>query len=237
MKVDSSFDAFVADRSTALLRTAYLLTGDHGHAEDLLQTALLRTVRNWRRARDAPEAYVRRVIVNLAHDRLRSFGRRPRETPLATDDDGHALAAARDVGAHIHGVESAGERLDDRHRLVGALARLPMAQRKVVVLRFFADLSVAQTAELLGCSEGTIKSHTSRALGQLRGLLAEQPQHAEHCEQPDGAAPPACGEQPDHAGPPARGEQPDHAGPPERARRSLARTSSPYVPKETFHVH
>jgi RNA polymerase sigma-70 factor (sigma-E family) len=174
VNVDPSFDTFVERRSTALLRTAYLLTGDYGHAEDLLQTALLRTIRHWRRARDSPEAYVRRTLVNLAHDRIRLLRRRPREAPLPDDDSATGGATAH-PGDDSDGVERAGERLEDRERLVRALGQLPMAQRKVVVLRFFEDLSVAQTAQLLRCSEGTVKSHTSRALAHLRGLLRESP--------------------------------------------------------------
>src|SRR5213080_1799165 len=87
VRVDPSFDAFVADRSTALLRTAYLLTGDRGYAEDLLQTALLRVFRHWSRAREAPEAYARQVLVNLSRDRLRRMFRRPREIPLPADPE------------------------------------------------------------------------------------------------------------------------------------------------------
>ncbi|MBT8225183.1 MAG: SigE family RNA polymerase sigma factor [Dactylosporangium sp.] len=161
VKVDASFDAFVGARSTGLLRTAYLLTGDHGHAEDLLQTALLRAARHWRRAREAPEAYVRKILVNLSRDRIRLLRRRPREAPLPDGLDRHATGTGAD------------EHLAEQHRMARALARLPARQRQVVVLRFFNDLSVAHTAELIGCSEGTVKSYTARALTQLRLILAE----------------------------------------------------------------
>jgi RNA polymerase sigma-70 factor (sigma-E family) len=161
MRVDPSFEAFVDGRSTALLRTAYLLTGDRGHAEDLLQTALLRTARHWSRAREAPEAYVRRVLVNLSRDRIRSLFRRPREAPLPPDPD------------NLRAVDAGYERVAERRVVVGALAKLPTRQRQVVVLRFFEDLSVEQTAELLGFSAGTVKSYTSRALARLRELLAD----------------------------------------------------------------
>ena len=77
MNTGQEFDDFVRGRSAALLRTAYALTGDRGHAEDLLQTALLRTARRWTAARDAPEAYVRQVLVNLCRDRVRWLQRRP----------------------------------------------------------------------------------------------------------------------------------------------------------------
>ena len=80
-----AFEAFVAASSTRLLRTAYLLCGDRGHAEDLVQTALLRTARRWRTARQQPEAYARRVVVNLAKDRWRMLSRRPSEAAFDTD--------------------------------------------------------------------------------------------------------------------------------------------------------
>ncbi|WP_432982102.1 sigma factor [Dactylosporangium sp. CA-233914] len=86
-RVDPSFDEFVKGSSTGLIRLAYLLTGDRGHAEDLLQTALLRTARHWSRARDAPDAYVRQVLVNLSRDRIRLLFRRPRETPFPHDPE------------------------------------------------------------------------------------------------------------------------------------------------------
>jgi DNA-directed RNA polymerase specialized sigma24 family protein len=77
-----AFDEFVAASADRLVRTAYLLCGDRGHAEDLVQTALLRTARRWRTARRQPEAYARRVVVNLAKDRWRDLARRPAESPL-----------------------------------------------------------------------------------------------------------------------------------------------------------
>jgi RNA polymerase sigma-70 factor (sigma-E family) len=162
MRVDPTFAAFVDRSSTALLRTAYVLTGDRGHAEDLLQTALLRAARRWSRARDAPEAYVRRVLVNLSRDRIRWLHRRPREAPMPPDP--HDLRA----------VDAGYDQLAERRAVVKALAELPTRQRQVVVLRFFEDLSVEQTADLLGFSTGTVKSYTSRALARLRELLADE---------------------------------------------------------------
>jgi RNA polymerase sigma-70 factor (sigma-E family) len=156
----ASFDEFVEDRSTSMLRTAFLLTGDRGHAEDLLQTALVRTLRQWAKARAAPEAYVRQVLVNLSKDRLRARGRRPAETTMPPDVVGLAT------------VDAGYDRVADRRVVSDALAALPLRQRQVVVLRFVEDLSVEQTAELLHCSAGTVKSHTARALARLRELLA-----------------------------------------------------------------
>jgi RNA polymerase sigma-70 factor (sigma-E family) len=166
MRVDPSFEAFVAAHSAGLLRTAYLLTLDRGEAEDLLQTALLRAARRWRRVGDAPLAYVRRILVNLAHDRRRLLRRRPRQDLVPAHAD--PVSAADPVG----------DRVGERLRVAQALALLPERQRHVIVLRFFDDLPVAETAELLGCSEGTVKSYTARALARLRNLLGEEVHHA-----------------------------------------------------------
>lgn len=168
MRMFASFDEFVEDRSTALLRTAFLLTGDRGHAEDLLQTTLLRTLRRWSKARAAPEAYARQVLVNLSKDRLRARGRRPPETSMPPDVAG------------LPTVDAGYDRIADRRVVLDALAELSLGQRQVVVLRFVEDLSVEQTADLLGCSSGTVKSQTARALTRLRELLADfhEPQPA-----------------------------------------------------------
>ena len=150
------FDDFVRSASTPLLRLAYLLTGDHGHAEDLVQTALLRTARRWRSARAQPEAYARRVLANLAKDRWRSRSRRPFETESGPepghDDDPNGQVLLR-------------------RTLLPAVLRLPARQRAVLVLRYFEDLSVDDTAAVLGCSPGTVKSQTHAALARLRDLL------------------------------------------------------------------
>lgn len=158
---NADFDRFVLDRSTALLRMAVLLVGDRGHAEDLLQTALLRLSLRWRLVRSHPEAYVRRVLVNLARDRWRRSARRVTEQELT---DATHPATGRDPA----------DTVVDRDALRQALAALPRRQREVVVLRFFADLSVAETAEALRTSEGTVKAHTSRAVARLRQTLGEQ---------------------------------------------------------------
>ena len=153
------FETFVVASSDRLLRTAYLLTGDAGHAEDVVQSALLRTARRWRSARRSPEAYARTVVANLAKDRWRSLGRRPAEAPLVHDVP---LVAPDD-------------RLD-RDALMRAARDLPPGQRAVLVLRYFDDLSVEETAEALGITAGTVKSQTSRALANLRAALtAENP--------------------------------------------------------------
>jgi RNA polymerase sigma-70 factor (sigma-E family) len=162
VKVDPSFDAYVTQRAAGLLRLAYLLTGDRGHAEDLLQSALLRTAVHWRKARAAPDAYVRRVLVNLSRDRARARSRRPPETPLPLDDG--ALPA----------VDAGLDRIGQHGMVTKALAALPDRQRQAVVLRYYADLSVEETAAVMRCSTGAVKSHTSRAVARLREVLGPE---------------------------------------------------------------
>ncbi|HEY6279163.1 MAG TPA: SigE family RNA polymerase sigma factor [Streptosporangiaceae bacterium] len=170
MRTGPEFEEFVRASSPALLRTACALVGDRGHAEDMLQTALLRTARRWPAARTAPEAYARQVLVNLCRDHWRWLRRRPPETLLADQ-------AGRDAADPLAGpAELAGQRLS----LLPALMRLPDRQRHVIVLRFLDDLSVAETAALLGISPGTVKSYTARALSQLRAALDEGPAAPSH---------------------------------------------------------
>ncbi|WP_151081443.1 SigE family RNA polymerase sigma factor [Nocardioides cynanchi] len=163
-----AFEAFVADASGRLMRTAYLLCGDRGHAEDLVQTALFRTARRWHRARQQPEAYARRVVVNLAKDRWRSLGRRPGEVGV----DLETLEALDTRATHDEG-------LLERVRLLDAIRRLPSGQQAVLTLRFLADLSVAETAATLDCSEGNVKSQTARALDRIRDVLDHEKENAD----------------------------------------------------------
>jgi RNA polymerase sigma-70 factor (sigma-E family) len=157
-----AFEAFVAEASGRLMRTAYLMSGDRGHAEDLVQVTLLRTARRWPRVRREPEAYARRVLVNLAKDRWRTLRRRVNEV------------AGVAVDASLP--ETPEDDLLEREHLLAAVRELPAGQRAVLVLRFFDDLSVAETAATLDCSEGTVKSQTSRALVRMRAVL-DQPTH------------------------------------------------------------
>ena len=145
------FDEFVAARSGRLLRTAYLLTRDHGLAEDLLQTALTKAWFAWSRIDGEPEPYVRKVMVNTFASmwRRRWNGEHPTEELPEHGYDAHAaVAVSQDLWA--------------------ALGRLPKRQRAVVVLRYFDDQTEAETARLLGCSVGTVKSQTAKALAKLR---------------------------------------------------------------------
>jgi RNA polymerase sigma-70 factor (sigma-E family) len=158
---DPEFESFVRACSGSLLRTAVLLAGDYGHAEDLLQVALLRTARRWPTARAAPEAYVRQALVNLCRDRWRRLKARPPEVQMLP---GSSVMAT---------VAGPAEQVSRQQLLVQALGRLPAGQRQVIVLRYFEDLPVAETAELLRISPGTVKSYTARALASLREVLGD----------------------------------------------------------------
>jgi RNA polymerase sigma-70 factor (sigma-E family) len=161
-RLDPAFEAFVVASSTRLLHTAYLLCGDRGEAEDLLQAAMVRTGRRWDTANAAPEAYAYRVLVNLVHDRHRRQRRRITEAPLEDLDSVGGLVA--DELAVIL----------ERSALLEAARGLPARQREVLVLRFFADLSVEQTAAAMGTSPGTVKTHTSRALSAMHAALSDE---------------------------------------------------------------
>ncbi|HVW79565.1 MAG TPA: SigE family RNA polymerase sigma factor [Mycobacteriales bacterium] len=156
MSRDEDFAAFVAVSWPALVRTGRLLAPDAASAEDLVQSALLKTYARWRSVRD-PGAYTRAVLTRLA---LRSGRRRWRaEVPTADLPE----IAGPDEAA---GIGSA----DEVRRL---LAQLPRHQRAVIVLRFYCDFSEAEIAEVLRCSPGTVKSRTHRALAALRATAAD----------------------------------------------------------------
>jgi RNA polymerase sigma-70 factor (sigma-E family) len=163
-----SFDAFVAARYASLVRAAYLLTGDRGHAEDLVQSALLRAYPAWGRGGpEHPEAYVRTVMVRLA---LRWRNRRWRgEVPTAELPDLPDLPLRERDGA-------------DPGPVRDALRALPVDQRAVLVLRFYEQLSVEETAAVLRIRPGTVRSRTSRALAALRatGLVDGATVEARH---------------------------------------------------------
>ncbi|MEV5892205.1 SigE family RNA polymerase sigma factor [Nonomuraea fuscirosea] len=150
----SEYDAFVEASWHRLLRTAYLLARDWGVAEDLVQTALLKAWQVWPRLGAEREAYVRKIIVHL---HVSWWRRRWRQAEVTSGSPPDQAQAADHMG-----------RADDRELVWQALGRLPARQRAVIVLRFFEDLSEAQTAATLGCSVGTVKSQASRALVKLR---------------------------------------------------------------------
>jgi RNA polymerase sigma-70 factor (sigma-E family) len=159
--MDDGFRQFVVTRLSRLSRVAYLLTGDHHAAEDLLQSALVKVGVHWRRVRaaDDPDAYVRRV---LYHEWVSAWRRRSRRAEHPVGEPPEAAAE--------------GDVADDTVRrilLERALAKLTPKQRAVIVLRYFEDLSEVDTADALACSVGTVKSQTSHALGRLRTLAPE----------------------------------------------------------------
>jgi RNA polymerase sigma-70 factor (sigma-E family) len=154
---DEEFVEFAAAASGRLRRTAFMLSGDWYTAEDLAQTALAKVYVSWRKIkqRDAAQAYAARTLVNtfLADRRTKRAG----ELLISEPPERAALAPPPDT----------------RLMVMDALATLPPKARAVVVLRYYDDLSVEQTAQMLGCSTGNVKSQTARALDKLRPLLGE----------------------------------------------------------------
>jgi RNA polymerase sigma-70 factor (sigma-E family) len=149
---DAEFTAFMAQAGPSLLRTAWLLTGDADRARELVQAALVKTYVAWRRVRrDDALAYTRRVLVNHKTDVWR-LSRREVVSPELPES----------VAAEGSGV------VDQRDEVVRLLQRLPAQQRRVVVLRYYADLSEQAVAEALGISVGAVKSAASRGLTTLR---------------------------------------------------------------------
>jgi RNA polymerase sigma-70 factor (sigma-E family) len=152
------YESYIAGRVASLRRTAYRLAGSWDAADDLVQDTFVKLYLHWARATAARsiDAYSRRILVNTFLEQLRrpwyrrvlSFGSPPDRPVRPVDHDG-----ALDLRA--------------------ALARLAAGQRAVVILRYWEGLDVAETAEALGCSEGTVKSQTSAAIGRLRRLLPE----------------------------------------------------------------
>jgi RNA polymerase sigma-70 factor (sigma-E family) len=162
-RAQTEFEAFAARHVDGLVRTAFLMVGDQGDAEDLVQECLLRVARRWPRVRsmEHPAAYARRVLFNLILDGRRMRARRQEELR----DDGPA-----DQLPQEEGLPEPEERLD----LLQALAVLPSRQRAVMVLRYFADLPESEIANTLGCAPGTVKSSAARGLGRLRAAIGTQ---------------------------------------------------------------
>lgn len=156
---DDEFRAWALVGRPRLRQTAFLLTGDWYLADDLVQECLVRLYDAWPRVGGSPslQAYARRVLVNLVTDHRRRPARR--EQPAEEVPD----RPVDDTDARV-----------DRDRLVSALREVPPRQRAVLVLRFFDDLSVEQTAGVLGTTAGTVKSQTHRGLEALRHALAER---------------------------------------------------------------
>ena len=151
-------------------RTAYLLCGDWHTADDLVSTALVKLLRHWRRVSrmDNPDAYVRRILLRAWLDERRRPWRREQSREVVPDRP--ADRAGPDGVA-------------DRLTILALLAELPPKRRAVLVLRYFCDLSVAETARELGCSEGTVKSQAARAIEGLRARLVAPSAGAEEALQ------------------------------------------------------
>jgi RNA polymerase sigma-70 factor (sigma-E family) len=158
-QTEQEFRGWAVASRGGLRRTAFLLSGDWFLADDLVQEALIRIYGVWPRLERSGDvgAYARRVLLNLYLDHRRRPWRRERPTDQVPD----------------HAVPPPGS-ADDRDRLLAALRRVPARQRAVLVLRFWDDLSIEQTAHTLGTGTGNVKSQTSRGLSALRAALAEQ---------------------------------------------------------------
>ncbi len=150
----------LTERGDHLMRAAIALAGNRPDGEDLLQAALERVLRRWHRVESSPESYLRRTLYNMAADGWRRRGAWRRKIPL--------LQAERGPAPGTDAVEA----VDLRDALGRALGQLPPMQRTVLVLRYWEGLSQAETAALLGCAEGTVKSTTARGLQRLRELTA-----------------------------------------------------------------
>jgi RNA polymerase sigma-70 factor (sigma-E family) len=158
---EAGYREYVIHRLEGLRRTAFLLCGDWHQADDLVSIALVKLLRYWRRVSvmEHPDAYVRQVLLRAWLDERRRPWRRERPTDVVPDRADPASGTAH------------AERID----VMAHLAELPPRRRAVLVLRYFCDLSVEQTAAALGCTEGTVKSQTARALDTLRARLVDVP--------------------------------------------------------------
>ena len=156
---DTEFAAYVAARSAWLQRTAYLMCGNRTLAEDLAQAALVKLYVAWPRIqrRDAVDAYARRTLARVCIDESRKPWRRESMTTEHVPEQA-------DI-ADPHG------QVDDRAALLDALRTLPDRQRVAIVLRHWQDLSVAEVADAMGCTESAVKTHTSRGMARLRAVL------------------------------------------------------------------
>lgn len=152
MKDEASFEEYAQARLPALTRLAYLLTGDHHRAEDVVQTALTHCFARWARIR-APDAYLRQAVVNAERSWWRA--RSASEVPRDSLPD---RAAGADLAAEVVG----------RDVVMRALGRLPRQQRAVIVLFYFEDLTEQAVGDILKISAGAVKRHRSRALARLR---------------------------------------------------------------------
>jgi RNA polymerase sigma-70 factor (sigma-E family) len=157
------FEAYAAARQHHLYRTAYLLCGDRDRAQDLVQTTLVALLRSWRKARLAenPDAYAKKALVRAFLTEQRKLRRSATAHAVLQTEPGAAAAAAADPA-------------ELRLVVLDALRTLPAKPRTMIILRYWEDLSVEETAALLGCSTGNVKSQCSRSLAKLRELLGDR---------------------------------------------------------------
>jgi RNA polymerase sigma-70 factor (sigma-E family) len=181
----ADLERFLAEHGERLLRVAIALTGSRADGEDLFQAALERLLPRWRTiASDAAASYVRRTLYNLAADGWRRRGAWRRASTLLRGQD---AALGKDAVAEV----------DLRDALVRLLVQLPPRQRAVIVLRYWEQMSEAETAALLGCSAGTVKSAAARGLQRLRELAESWPdtgaasRHEARCAPVPGVGPDA----------------------------------------------
>jgi RNA polymerase sigma-70 factor (sigma-E family) len=165
----ADLELFLAERGEPLLRTAVLLAGSREAGEDLLQAALERLLRHWRTIEGDPEGYLRRTLYHLAADSWRQQRAWRKRLRLLQP------------GAGAGAVDGTTE-VDLRDSLVRLLMQLPPRQRAVIVARYWEQLSEAESARILGCSVGTVKSAASRGLRRLREL-SESPDLGERATQ------------------------------------------------------
>ena len=165
-QLDEEFRDFMHGRWPAMVRLAYALTGDQGHAEDVAQTAFARAYASWPKVRRTgnPDAYVRRIVINENLNRFRKHRVAERLTDTLPDSVSGALSGSLAAA----GAVDATRQYDDRSALIAALQRLGPRQRAVIVLRYWMDLTEAEIAAALGCSVGTVKSQAARGLATLR---------------------------------------------------------------------
>jgi RNA polymerase sigma-70 factor (sigma-E family) len=156
---DEEIEAFIRNCATPLYQTAYLLCGDWHLAHDLVQDTLVKAYQHWPRVRraDSPDAYVRGILLNEVRGRWR---RRERTLPVSRFPEGHEPVAPDQT-----------DEITRRAGLLQALLALPLRQRATVILRYLEGMIERETAAALGCSEGTVKSQSARALATLRTFL------------------------------------------------------------------
>jgi RNA polymerase sigma-70 factor (sigma-E family) len=156
---DEEFGEFMRNRASLLHQSAYLLCGDWHLAHDLAQDTLVKAYQHWHRVRqaDSPDAYVRRILLNEVRGRWR---RRERAVPVSRFPEEREPIAP-----------DATDEVARRAGLMQALLALPLRQRATIILRYLEGMSERETAAALGCSEGTVKSQSARALGALRSFL------------------------------------------------------------------